>query len=140
MTGYERLLFVRNLVAGLPDERVDMGHYIHPRSRDIWTPGHPMCGTVACALGHAAMTPEMQAEGLSILSPTSGLPWMMPRLHGETVEYGYFVVDAFFGLPRGTARDLFSPEETNDRERFLAMADRVLAEHAQRPEAAAQSA
>lgn len=98
----ERLTTLANHLRTVPPETLDMSN---------WT-----CGTAACAVGHACMMPEFNAQGL-------GFPDVrrIPYYAGES---GWCAVDNFFDLLWPAARHLFesrhylkppTPTEVADR-------------------------
>lgn len=74
-----------------------------------WT-GRNECGTTACAVGHAAQSPEFNAVGLSATS--SGQPryeGMGKRGTGQWT--GWAATEQFFDLSEETAGNLFYSEQ-----------------------------
>lgn len=59
------------------------------------------CGTSACAVGHACLTPSFQVQGLELQYDGSG--WM-PAFDGET---SWYAVEKFFDLSEKDAEHLF---------------------------------
>lgn len=82
------------------------------------------CGTAACAIGHAAMDPWFQKQGL-ILTGTSGdIEWPAYKRWTE-----FEAAAAFFGVKDNVAYELFGPAayEDADLTNPLAVADRIRA-------------
>ncbi len=100
MSPYERLEFVRDVVLSLPADQVRM---------EVWiTHLDPNgCGTVGCAIGHAALRPEMQAEGLSIRPLRDYAGAYRPFVHGTAVGCNSPELAAFFGITEKRCTGLF---------------------------------
>lgn len=93
MTPRERLAFLaKKLREPLPEDLTfDIGAWRKERS----------CGTAACAVGYAALLPELAADGLVV--PPNGYPRF--RRHS-----GYDAASKFFGIPYGAALSFFNPD------------------------------
>ncbi len=110
----ERLLRLADYLDTVPAERFDMGWW---GSRGPWPERSRLCGTVACAFGHACLIPEFQAAGLSPGWSAAGN--LFPTLAGFTGEPGdtFAIAAAFFGLDLRDSFHLFEPDEyVDDRE------------------------
>lgn len=59
------------------------------------------CGTAACAVGHACLSPWFQAEGLSLRQDWGGVTPMFGDFDG------WEAVEKFFGLSNDDAEHLF---------------------------------
>jgi hypothetical protein len=115
MTPYERLKFVRDLIDGIPEDQVRMSTWIYRFGVEGG------CGTVGCVIGHAGLTPEMQAEGLTLIRPSK-----VPKIDGRSI-YGCDDprLAKFFGLTESQSEDLFTPF-LNNKTHFLRNADKIL--------------
>lgn len=93
----ERLRELYSMMAGIPDERVDLSRW--------------KCGALACAGGWACQYPPFIADGLML---KNGEPFF---------EDEGFALQAFFGLTNNSAADLFDSrfefEGLPDRRVFL---------------------
>lgn len=87
-----RLLKLAAHLDTVPPEKFDLGHWI--------------CGTTACAVGHACSIPEFRAEGLGWNSKQSRTRFEnpAPRFGGSE---GWYAVQKFFDLDYGQATALF---------------------------------
>lgn len=72
-----------------------------------WVIRQPHCGTVCCAVGHAAMLPEFRAQGLNF----GGFCSLEPTYDGLT---SWSAVQAFFEITAAEANRLFSLYEYPD--------------------------
>lgn len=89
MPSIERLQRVVDILKALPDGRFDLA---------TWRREHAFeCGTVACAVGHACMDPELMEQGLDIVDNE-------PTFEGLT-EWN--AVEKFFGLSEAQSLRLF---------------------------------
>lgn len=99
----ERLTMLRNQLATLTDEQLDMHDWM-----SVEEPKIDDCGTVACALGWACLLPEFKAQGLTLEHP-SGAPFPTFRTDGE-VFHNYKAAQKFFQISSEHAQALFNPE------------------------------
>lgn len=76
------------------------------------------CGTAACAVGLACLSPDFQAEGLS-------LDCTMPTYEGL---YGWTAVARFFEVDHGEADHLFSSYRYKPEESKGAIGERAVAQ------------
>lgn len=91
----DRLAVLRDYLAtSVADKQFNLGQWI--------------CGTVACAFGHACSIPEFQAEGLHVRAAFSGVNerYQFPAYQETTC---FKAAMLFFNLTFEQARSLFSP-------------------------------
>lgn len=89
----ERLRTLYAIIAGIPDERVDLDNWRNKKELD--------CGTIACAVGWACSYPKFVKQGLSLFGTT-------PTFDTAGRTYvGWYAVEKFFGLTQGESAALF---------------------------------
>lgn len=95
----DRLTMLADKLDIVPPEHFDINVFVY----------HNKCGTVACAMGHAAMMPEFQALGLSLTyhSPPH-LASIQFRRNGE-LYYDAVAAQHFFDLAGEQVKSLFFP-------------------------------
>ncbi len=93
MTGKERLRVLAEHLKTVPARDFSM--------RQWW------CGTVGCAVGHAASCPALEAEGLTLVPCKWDTRQGIPEWNGLE---NWPAVRAFFDLSVSDAENLFSPE------------------------------
>lgn len=94
MPNIPRLKQLDELLATVPAQRFDLGDWIYDAD-------HP-CGTVACAIGHACLSPVFQAQGLNYEKDLG-----RPIFVGLT---SWDAVCAFFEIRSYTAERLFAAD------------------------------
>lgn len=66
------------------------------------------CGTIACAAGHLAMSPDFQALGLTLVPNCDGDGWSGGRLRWQGLDHWWdTALGELFDLDRMTAGNLF---------------------------------
>lgn len=91
----ERLRTLYAIIAGIPDERVDLENWRNKNEFD--------CGTIACAVGWACSYPEFNKQGLTVAADH-----ISPIFKTATQEYyGWYAAENFFGLSASESRALF---------------------------------
>lgn len=90
----ELLYEIRSIVNETPDDKLNMD--------TIW------CGSVGCALGHAAHNPKFQDLGLGTTTIGSTWPSTVLTLHGHNVPYDT-AASAVFEISHRDAQYLFGP-------------------------------
>ena len=93
MTGKERLRVLAEHLKTVPDRDFSMGQW--------W------CGTAGCAVGHAAICPALEGEGLSLVVSPYNAHAFRPLWNGMD---GWCAVQAFFDLSEEDAVYLFAPD------------------------------
>jgi hypothetical protein len=118
MTPYERLAFVTDLAASIPPDQLVMTR---------WT---DFCGSPGCIIGHAAMTPEMQNEGLTLRHLFDDGRMLFPFV-GEQEVRSESIGPVFFGITKQVSESLFGLE--SKPRTLVARLKRALDYHPDRP-------
>lgn len=108
----ERMTRLRNYLRdNVRDEKFNLGTWVGTVTKPWKGLQDLSCGTVACAMGHAASIPEFQAAGLSLKPTYEG------SVRGTLVYNGLEDFDAavaFLDIPMSVAVMLFDPESYED--------------------------
>lgn len=99
--GMERLRTLYSVLAGVPDERLDLRLWRNDEKPD--------CGTIHCAFGWAATYPPFQAMGLHLVESSYmedgvEIPIHNPHFNGES---SFSAAAEFFGISLREAMNLF---------------------------------
>jgi hypothetical protein len=70
------------------------------------------CGFVACAVGHMALDPWFNSQGLTLGRDSHSFAW--PVVAG--IEAGYPELATFFGIAENDARNLFSSHRYSEKQ------------------------
>lgn len=108
------LVLIEHLETKVTDNDFDLSTWAGTPQRP-WQGNQDLsCGTVACAMGHAASIPAFQELGLKLEL----------NLHSANISYkdswSYLAVSEFFNISTAEARQLFSPEYYDDTSRQAA--------------------
>jgi hypothetical protein len=116
----ERLLKLADFLEKVHPSNFNWDNWYSRRLDSKGAPTKPRCGTMACALGWAALMPEFKAEGLKIKESGEDAAWLasLPeRVRGQVeldgqVVYGrmknpFRIASKFFGITDSRAQAIF---------------------------------
>lgn len=127
-----RLLRLAEYLRSVPDEQWDYSVWY---SKVEYTSSPNVCGTTACALGHACMMPEFRKLGARLRSCENGYAFPVLVKNRKKARIGEFVVCwELFNLSANEVNELFINEKfmndpcmADSRKGRLAVADNIVA-------------